>query len=199
MNHVYAAFFATDSRMGKLIRVFTRNRYNHAALSLSRDLSYMYSFARYQKAAPLAGGFVIERPGRFTGGETPVPLKIAKISLDERQYLRLRAIVGDCETRNQDWIYNSFDAFLSLFGVSLRIRDSHTCVSFVCHALGYSGIKNIRALEKRLADGVIYEGDCKEYLPNVTADDPDYYRRLTFPAATLKTFRHFARLFRRLL
>lgn len=45
MNSVYVVFARTDLKVGRMIRIMTRNRYNHVAISLD-GMKTLCSFSR---------------------------------------------------------------------------------------------------------------------------------------------------------
>ncbi|MCL2539398.1 MAG: hypothetical protein FWE66_03580 [Oscillospiraceae bacterium] len=197
MKHIYLVFVATDNIMGRLIRCFTGHVFSHAAISLDDSLVKMYSFARRQKRSPLVGGFVVETPSRYFDSTGPVPLKIAEITLDEVQYRHILSTLADFEKRQEELIYNSVDAVLSLFGAHARIRDSHTCFSFVAYALSLSKVGNVRDLEVYAQNNVIFNGDIRDYIKAPYAENPFYFARLKLWIIAAGTIRHFCRLFAR--
>jgi len=194
---IYVVFLSSDNLMGKLIRCFTRHAFNHTAISLDESLMKMYSFARRQKRSPLVGGFVVETPSRYFGGKGKVPLKIAEVALDERQYSSVLATIEDFERRQGELIYNSIDAFFSLFSIRVHIRDSHTCYSFVAQALNLKGIGNISDLEKHVEKSLVYTGDIKSYINGPIGENPFYFETLSKRTIAIGTIRHFWRLFAR--
>ena len=64
-NVIYIVFSSTPTGMGRLIRLATRNQYNHVSLSFESDIQKLYSFARYHRTIPLYGGFVVESVLRY--------------------------------------------------------------------------------------------------------------------------------------
>ena len=64
-KYLYIMLSRTGTGMGKVIRAFTRNEYNHVSLPLDSSFKRFVSFARYRQDVPLAGGFVAETPQRF--------------------------------------------------------------------------------------------------------------------------------------
>ncbi len=74
MKDIYVILSATPTKMGKMIRTLTRYELNHASISLTEDLTEMYSFARYRAVNPLVGGFVKEFPKGFHLARTEISI-----------------------------------------------------------------------------------------------------------------------------
>jgi len=194
MRRVYIAFLAADNYMGKFIRYFTRNEFSHVALSFDDSLTLMYSFARRQKKSPLVGGFVTETPARYFDMDGPVPLKIAEMSVEDSQYDGIRSLIAEYINRQDELIYNSADALFSLFGARVRIKDSHTCVSFVASLFGFDKVKRVVDIERIMQKNIIYSGDLKEYVKEPTKEASFYFKPLKMRAVAAGTLRHFCRL-----
>ena len=68
--------------------------FSHASISLTKDLSEMYSFARYRAHNPFVGGLYRSFLKRLTmGKEAEVLIKIFEIPLTEEQYNKIRDFV----------------------------------------------------------------------------------------------------------
>ena len=76
--NVYVIVSATELKTGKIIRFFTRYKYNHVSITLYEDLRYMYSFSRYYKKPSLYAGFVKELMLRYKDSK----IKVYKIPID---------------------------------------------------------------------------------------------------------------------
>ena len=199
MKYIYVAFLAPNNKMGKSIRLFTRNRYSHVAISLSDTLETMYSFARIRKRVPLAGGFVIEYPKQYFSSKGDVPLKLAKVALNDDKYERLVEILEDFNNRKESLIYNSLDALTSsFFKKTVHIKDSYTCISFCCYLLGLKRIFTIRELETKLDSFVVFIGNYKDYVKNNRYQDSVYFEDIGPLKIVSLTFSHFYHLLSRL-
>lgn len=94
MKQIYVVLSATPTKIGKMIRYFTKSTFNHASLSLTRDLSEMYSFARYRAHNPFVGGFIQEFPQRLTlGKQEEVHIKVFEIPISHKQYNNIKEYV----------------------------------------------------------------------------------------------------------
>lgn len=204
-NAVYIVFSATPTRMGKLIRVATGHRYNHVSLSLSRDIRKMYTFARLHRTIPLYGGFVAESILRYQSFAGAARVKICRVEAPQPQLTYLRNCLDRLWNEREEYIYNTPAALASLVHLRPNIFRAYTCVTFVQKLLaryGLAGVREddcptVRALERRLAPYVIYEGPA----PAAAGDwgeDP-YPAQTTTRYAFYTTARHFGRLALRVL
>ena len=165
-NAVYIIFSATPTGMGSLIRRATRNRYNHVSLSLSRDIRKMYAFARLHRDIPLYGGFVVESILRYQSFAGAARVKICRVEVPEPQLTYLHNYLERLWNEREEYIYNTPAALASLVHLRPAISKAYTCVTFVQEVLvrfrlagaRESDSPTVRALERRLAPCVIYEG-----------------------------------------
>lgn len=61
MKKIYVILLHTNTIPSKLVRFFTRYKYSHVAISLSRKCDILYSFGRKKIDSIFNGGFVIQK------------------------------------------------------------------------------------------------------------------------------------------
>ena len=61
-KQIFIVITQTGTMLSRILKRITGAEYNHASLSLSQDLTRMYSFGRRHPYNPFWGGFVIESP-----------------------------------------------------------------------------------------------------------------------------------------
>ena len=86
-KQLYIVISQTGTLLSRILKQITGAEYNHASISLSRDLERMYSFGRRHPYNPFWGGFVIESPrtGTFKRfSETKV--LVLSVSVTEEQH-----------------------------------------------------------------------------------------------------------------
>ena len=204
-NAIYIVFSATPTGMGGIIRKATRNRYNHVSLSLSRDIRKMYAFARRHRAIPLYGGLVVESILRYQSFAGAARVKICRVAVPEPQFTYLRNYLARLWNEREEYIYNTPAALASLVHLRPAISKAHTCVTFVQSVLTQyrlAGVRTtdaptVRALERRLARYVIYEGPAPACAGEWGEDV--YPVETTTRYALYTTARHFGRLAKRVL
>ncbi len=200
-NYIYVVFISTNTVMGKMIRLFTRNRYSHVTVAFERDLSRMYSFARYHINSPILGGFVTEQPGRYLYGDQDVQVKICEVPVEQEEYERIREEVEFFRQNREIMIYNTLNAVLSLMGKRLTSENMYTCVEFATHLLRYPDMIKIRQLERRLEDYVVYTGGLRDTAvwKREYADEDEFFRRRQMIGIAYDTVYHFRKVVGRVI
>ncbi len=199
--HIYVTFLVTNTNMGKMIRLFTRNRYSHVTIAFDEDLHKMYSFARYHVNSPISGGFVVEQPDRYLTDNNDVTVKICQLPVSEIEYERIRQEITYFSENRDEMIYNTFNAVLSLLRKRLEVKNTYTCLEFVTYLLRFSNIQAIRELERQLNEYVVYDGsfrDITKWEQSYT-DEDDYLRRRHVIGVVLDTVYHFKKIVVRLI
>lgn len=195
---VWIIFSHTHTGMGRIIRTFTGGEYNHVSVCLDGDLEQVYSFARYQVNAPLAGGFVHESPERLLDGGLDTPVEIYAVPLSGARYGFIRQRISQCcEMKRGRLLYNSFGAALSVLGLRLRLPNAYTCLDFAAELLGEGAVCTIPELRQKLTPYFAYQGGlralCLPILRRRKLMDP-YFSPYSHPRILWETFCHFARL-----
>lgn len=187
-KYVYIVFSATPYRIGKMIRSFTKDAYNHASISLDEDLSRMYGFARRYCNVPLYGGFVKESTSRFQPKGINSSVKIHRIPVTEEAYRSLEARFDTMYQHREDYLYNHFSFLAVPLKKPIHVRDAYTCLEFcveVMHSIGldvtpgkYYSIHDILTF---LEPYTLYEGP----MPQNSEYDADFFAKKPIPYPTL--------------
>lgn len=138
--------------MGMAIRLVTREKYNHASVSLSSDLQPLYSFARMREPKPLESGFVEESWLRYLYYDKDTKVRVFAVPLDEEAFARVEKKLAAMWDNRQKYGYD-------FKGLVLRRKkeNKYTCLSFAVdvlrEALGNPGLKinSFRQLNEFLA------------------------------------------------
>lgn len=205
-HFVYIVFSCTPSGMGKLIRAVTRQSVNHVSVSLYADLHQMYSFARYIRKAPLAGGFIFESSLRYDQKDKKVPISVCRIPFSDQQYEVFSNKLNEFLADPDEYLYNSLDAAFYPLHIKVPIKNAYTCVDFAYLLLLKAGVLTDRdkdcqrfdKLKVRLAPFQIYEGDIKDFAAFEDWGKERYAQPLSFFQITRLTFNHFKKLFIRI-
>lgn len=199
-RYVYIVFSATPYKIGKLIRSFTKERYNHVSLALDRELENMYSFARRYYHTPFYGGFVRESRARYHLNGVPSQVKICRLAVSEEDYEALKQRLQQMYARREDFLYNHISVLTVPFRRLVHLKDAAICTEFVAGQLRELGMAvdprkyySVGALEKLLAGQTVYEGDAPEALQ----EDPAFFAHHPVPYFT--TARAFGRLLQRIV
>lgn len=105
MKKVYIVFSSTPFRMGKLVRQLTGDKYNHISISLDRELTRMYSFARRYYKMPFYGGFVRESVSRYNLDGKTTQVCICAIPVTTSQFEILETQLHTMETNKEHYLY----------------------------------------------------------------------------------------------
>lgn len=172
-KYIYVAFLSTPYKMGEFIRKATGFSYNHAAISLSPKMKYLFSFSRHYKNAPFYGGFNRESVLRYKRKGKTALVKICAVPVSEEQYLKAKKCLEYFEEHSEDYLYNMISAAWFPFKTRVRIKHSYTCVEFVSEMLRrYSDVPElenkkfltIKELCGFLEKYKIYEGSAERFL-----------------------------------
>lgn len=189
---VYIVFSATPYKIGKLIRRFTGERYNHVSLALDRELEQMYSYARRHYRTPFYGGFVRESKARYYPGGIPSQIKICRLPVSEGEFMHLARQLEEMYARREELLYNHLSVVTTPLRRLVHLKDAAICTEFVAGQLHAFGMPvdpgkyySVGALEALLEDRTVYEGDA---LPPLQ-EDPEFFARNPAPCfATVKAF-----------
>ena len=161
---IYVIFSSTPLKIGKFIRIVTRNKYNHVSISLDPTFQSMYSFARYYKRIPLYGGFVKESSLRYRNKNKYATIKVCELDISYDKYVFIKNYLQQLENSSNEYLYNIFSAIFTPLKKKVSIYKSFTCIEFVIDTLSKidTGIDSnkfysIHDLEKYLQDKVVYE------------------------------------------
>lgn len=191
---LYLMLSRTGTGMGSIIRLFTRNEYNHVSLSLDPELRRFVSFARYVKGVPLAGGFVEEPVERLLSDPGPLPVRIFRMDIPEEKAAQLENLFTLAGQRSTGLIYNTISALLTPMGLHLGVPGAYTCLEFASAVLD-KRFRTLKALERYLEPMEILCGDLRNLIDDTGNREDDYFRRRGFWGGTRDTTTHFLRLF----
>ena len=196
-DYIYVVFSSTPYAIGKAIRCFTGEHYNHVSISLDPELEHMYGFSRRYCNVPFYGGFVKESRDRYHLNGKIADIAICKIPVTKRQYVAIKARLRQMH-KNQDlYLYNHMSIFGSVLHRPVRIRGAYTCVEFGVFLLSKLDLGvdpnkyyTVEDLLSQLIEYQIYTGP----MPADSARDSNYYAKKSLPYAARSTVRDFVRL-----
>jgi len=155
---LYIMISRTDSKMGRIIRTFTKYEYNHVSLTLDPEFRSWVSYARYYHDAPLYGGYIVESAERFLAGGNSVKIKVFRVEISEERYNQLREAFASAGSPESGMIYNTFDALATTWGRSVPVRNAYTCLGFAREVLGMD-FRSIGELDSYFEESLVYEGE----------------------------------------
>ena len=200
-RYVYVVFSSTPYKVGKLIRRFTKETYNHVSISLDRDLTQMYSFSRRYYKTPFYGGFVHETKSRYTVKGQCTQICLCALPITEQQYEELTQLLDQMHKDNRFYIYNHLSVLGAVIHRPIHAKDAYTCVEFcvkILHELGvnvqegkYYTVGDVHDI---LAPYIVYTGT----MPEPDCFDEEYYTNKPIAHPTLITLRDMLKLLPRL-
>lgn len=131
-KYVYIVISQTGTLLSRLIKLLSGQKYNHASLSLTTDLSAMYSFGRRHPYNPVWGGFVRESPdhGTFKRFSNTEVLVLA-LPVDAPTHAALAAQIQDMYSNRWKYHYNYLGLFLGGFRICWQQDRCYYCSEFV--------------------------------------------------------------------
>ena len=171
MQKIYIVLTYTGTVLSRIVNFYTRRKYAHVSISLDKDLSHMYSFARLNPYNPFIGGFVQESPKfgtfkRFSKTKT----KIYSIEVDDDQYKRLKSIIEDINLNKGSYHFNILGLFAVAFNLKVKREKYFYCAEFVKYVLESSNLNLelpniVKPDDFRQLDGLseIYTGKLNQY------------------------------------
>ncbi|MBR6729636.1 MAG: hypothetical protein IKL80_05700 [Clostridia bacterium] len=197
-QYLYIVFSATPYKIGKLIRRFTGEEFNHVSLSLDKNCTKMYSFARRYYRHPFYGGFVRESPARFNPNGLKTKVCICALPVTEAQYHTLTNLLQAMEKKQAHYLYNHLSTIGAVIHKPIPVADAYTCVEFCIKILNSLGVDvnpkqyySVGNLQKCLASYVVYRGT----MPPGTAEDNAYFGKPPVPHPRYAAMRDICKLF----
>lgn len=133
MKTVYIVLTGTKTVLSRIIKLYTKQPYNHASFSFDPNLSRVYSFGRKVPWNPFFGGFSIEN---VTGGFFKyASCEIFSLQVTDEEYIKMKEFVENIEEQEKKYGYN----FIGLIGVVLdrpiERKKAYFCSQFVATLL----------------------------------------------------------------
>ena len=150
-KQLYIVISQTGTLLSRILKQITGAEYNHASISLSRDLERMYSFGRRHPYNPFWGGFVIESPrtGTFKRfSETKV--LVLSVSVTEEQHAELKEMLDVMWKRRRKYGYNYIGLCLAYFHIVWKQEGCYYCSEFVGELLTKSRVDGTEQLRSSI-------------------------------------------------
>ena len=168
---IFVLLTDTGSNLTKLIKMVTKNPYNHASIAFDEKLEYTYSFGRLYPENPLIGGFSHERldTGVFKGARC----QVLSLEVSENQYIKLKERITKMEINQEKYKYNFLGLFGALAGVDIPRKHAYFCSQFVAKVFQEVGLfpedlppflTSPNDIAQAMNVTIAYEGALDEYL-----------------------------------
>ncbi len=169
--YLYIVLTRTNTVISRLIHLFTRDEYTHAALALDKDLQEMYSFSRKYTYYPFIGRFKQEHleAGIYKLARK-LPGVVLEIEVPREQYAEARTLVEQFIANNTRYKYNFRGLIYGLLNKPTKRDDRFLCSQFVYYVLHESGVCDFQTPSNlvrpadfmKLEAHIVYQGDLKK-------------------------------------
>lgn len=131
-RQLYIVISQTGTILSRILKLFTGAQYNHASISVSRDLQQMYSFGRKHPYNPFWGGFVKESPdiGTFKRFYKTKAVVLA-VDIDDKKYIELCEFLRTMHLQKKNYHYNYLGVCLAAFHIAYKKHNCYYCSEFV--------------------------------------------------------------------
>ncbi|WP_099156648.1 hypothetical protein [Virgibacillus ndiopensis] len=130
---VYIIFTDTGTLFTRLIKLYTKQSYNHVSISFGNNLKEIYSFGRLNPSNPFVGGFIRERIN--VGLFEKAKCKIYSCTVSELEYEKMRNKVSQIKSRKDMYKYNLFGLFAIILNLNFSRNNAFFCSQFVATIL----------------------------------------------------------------
>lgn len=150
-EYVYIVISQTGTILSRIIKRITGAKYNHASISLNKDLEPMYSFGRIHPYNPVWGGFVTESAHsgtfkRFSG--TDIIVLALEVGKEQKKAISTR--LDRMLSERHKYHYNYIGLVLAGFQIPYQSKRRYYCSEFVRDVL----VKE-HVIEEELLDRVV--------------------------------------------
>jgi hypothetical protein len=179
--YLYVVLTRTNTIISRLIYLFTRDEYTHAALSLDKELTEMYSFARKYTYNPFVGRFKHEYLGKGVYKHSKyLPGVVLEIEVPKESYDEARKLVEQFIANRSRYKYNFRGLIYGLLNKPTTREDRFLCSQFVYFVLNQSGVVDfhmpanlVRPVDFLGLDAqIVFQGNLKELVANAETDYP---------------------------
>lgn len=171
-KQIYIVISQTGTILSRILKRVTYAEYNHASISLSKDLETMYSFGRVHPYNPFWGGFVMESPNAGTFkrfSETKV--LVLAVNVSEERYIELKRRLSIMWLQRKKYHYNYYGLGMAAFHIKKEREYCYYCSEFVKDILLKCQVEETNKLPPivqpmdflQLPHTKIYSGKLKDY------------------------------------
>ena len=170
---IYIMLSLTGTGVSRMIKMYTREPYSHASISLDEELDEMYSFARKKVHNPFNAGFIKEdiNTGVFAAYKG-TQCCIYRYMITEAQYEKIKIVIEDFKKEQDKYTYSYLGVVLLTIHKARRSAYKFFCSEFVAYMLEQAG-ENLFNKESELVRpfdirtckklNKVYEGRLDEY------------------------------------
>lgn len=144
---IYVVISQTGTILSRLLKLFTRDEYNHSSVALDGDLKRMYSFGRMWAYYPFYGGFVTESPdfGTFKRFKNTRAV-VLSFDVTYENWHKIRKKINAMLESPKSYKYNYFGVYFAAVNIVHRSKNKYYCSEFVRDILIEAGVDEAKAL-----------------------------------------------------
>ncbi len=129
---IYLVVSQTGTILSRIVKMVTRDKYNHVSVSLMENVEEIYSFGRKRPYNPFDGGFVRESPAygtfeRFKNTEAV----ILEVPVTEETYTSMKKELDYMYEHRDEYFYNTIGLLIAYFGKRRIKKNSYYCSEFI--------------------------------------------------------------------
>lgn len=200
IKEIYLVFSSTPYKMGKFIRFFTKEKYNHVSFSFDANLSSAYTFARKHINTPFYGGLVCDSPERYRHNGKKADIDLCRIEIGDSVYTAVRNAVDEAYAEKDEYVYNFYSALSAPKKKKISVKNAFTCVEFAVYLLSLCNVGidtdtfySVDSLKRIFKANSVYSG--KENFPE-TPDDT-FGKKINFFLGLRLTYKNLHTLYLR--
>lgn len=173
-NKIYIMLSFSGTYFSKFLRIFTRGKYVHVAVSLDDDMMTSYSFGRKNPKIMLPAGFVHEDLNRLNLAYRNAEFLVYEMELSPKQFYLLKKNIKKFEKEKDKYRYNIIGLLFIFFGKAYNRKYHYACSQFVGKVFQDSGIYDFKKhyslirpldfLDDVIDKKMLYKGSLSEFL-----------------------------------
>lgn len=133
---IYIIQMHTKTIPSRVIKVMTRYKYSHMAISFDKRCNKLYSFGRRKYNSIFHSGFVCEnKNGKFFKKFHDTRCRIFEVTVTKEQYNNLKRIVKQMEENKESLKYDYLGICLRYFKIPVSFKNKYVCSYFVAKVL----------------------------------------------------------------
>jgi len=177
---IYVILTRTNSLLSKLIQLVKKDMYTHAAISLNKDLTRMYSFGRKYTYLPFMGCLGIETiEAGIYKKQSYLPGVVLEIKVEQWQYEKAKTILDSFINDSKKYKFHYAGLIDHILQREVKLENKFLCSDFIYYVLKSCGVLNLNTPENLvrpqdiflgLSHKIIYEGDLKKFQSSINYD-----------------------------
>lgn len=142
-QRLYIVLTDTGTVLNRLIKMYTKDPYNHVSIAFDEGLHEVFSFGRKKMHNPIVGGFVRENMDHMLFRNANSAVFEVECE-DPMAYWLIRDYIHQFELNQDHYRYNFIGLLGVMFHINIERDDAFFCSQFVASSFEYSGIPLFR-------------------------------------------------------